>query len=71
MSEVVELLAHQAESKGLELIVRADESLAQGPGAVIADPARVLTAWPHALMRDRYSSTTTARAAAWNCPSAA
>ena len=49
VGELVQTHRPEAAAKGLELIVRADESLARGPGAVIADPARARQALDHLL----------------------
>ena len=47
--ELAQARRPEATAKGLELIVRIDESLTRGPGAAIADPARARQALEHLL----------------------
>jgi CheY-like chemotaxis protein/anti-sigma regulatory factor (Ser/Thr protein kinase) len=49
VGELVQAHRPDAAAKGLELILRIDESLTQGPGAAIGDPARTRQALEHLL----------------------
>jgi two-component system, sensor histidine kinase len=49
VGELAQAHRPEAAAKGLELVVRADESLARGPGALIADPARARQVLDHLL----------------------